>query len=48
MKKLVPLKLILESAEAEGLDTNAIVCDPQEVHVVESDDLPEPDIEEPE
>ena len=46
MKKLVPLKLILESAEAKGLDTDAIVCDPQEVHIVESDNLPEPEEEE--
>ena len=47
MKKLVPLKLILQNAEDEGLDTDAIVCDPQQVHIVGSDDSPEPE-EEPE
>ena len=50
MKKLVPLKLILESAEAEGFDPEDIVCDPKQVHIVERDDFiePESDIEEPE
>lgn len=48
MQKLVSLKRILENAEAAGLDTDAIVCDPQRVHIVESDDLPEPDEVEPE
>lgn len=48
MIKLVPLKRILENAEAEGLDTDAIVCDPQRVHIVETDSVPEPEEEEPE
>lgn len=48
MRKLVPLKRILENAEEAGLDTDAIVCDPKQVHVVESDHLPELEEEEPE
>ncbi len=48
MQKLVPLKRILKSAEEEGLDTDAIVCDPQRVHIVESDHVPEPEEEETE
>ena len=47
MRKLVPLKRILENAEEKGLDTDAIVCDPQQVHIVDSDDLPEPEEQEP-
>ncbi len=48
MRKLVPLKRILENAEEAGLDTDAIVCDPQRVHIVESDPVLEPDETEPE
>ncbi len=48
MRKLVPLKRILENAGEQRLDTDAIVCDPQRVHIVESDDLSEPEEEQPE
>ena len=50
MRRLVPLKIILETAEAEGLCPEDIVCDPREVHIVERDDViePEPEEEEPE
>ena len=48
MRKLVPLKRILENAEEAGLNTDAIVCDPQRVHSVESGHVPEPEEEEEE
>ena len=48
MRRLVPLKRILENAKEEGLDVDAIVCDPQRVHIVENDHVPELEEEEPE
>ena len=48
MRKLVPLTKIIQDAEEKGLDPEDIVCDPQEVHVVERDDVIELEPEEEE
>ena len=46
MKTLVPLRRILQGAEERGLDLDSVVCDPETVHIVQTDNVPEPDLEE--
>ena len=37
MKKLVPLKRLLEQAEDQGIDPDSLVANPQDVSVVENE-----------
>ena len=46
MKRLVPLRRLIEDAEERGIDSDRILADPDQVHVLDDADDTFPDEQE--